>query len=177
MARIPNAFHIVGRVNVARPLQFRNAFENLPVTADLMQLARKRPMLPGQVGNIVEAAGTRFFAVWFRRRTTKWGTDANGRRVLLAQTGDIRYMRCRLHVKCHCRNILPPGQRAAEDAMHQLKTAWDIERFAHLRSEGFTKREAGYKSYRRFPLDGVLEIYPDYAAERPARRRQRQRVA
>jgi len=98
---------------------------------------------------ILASPGKFFFVEFHLRRASR--TDGR-------PAGTIRRMLAKVPCHKYKKGIVSDAERAAEDAANDTVTCWDVQKFKELRANGVPLMEAGWQSYRRIPLDDIVNI-------------------
>ena len=92
----------------------------------------------------------KFFSVTFQRRTD--------RRDGSAVAGDLRTMLCRTNMTKFKLGVVSDFERDEEDFRNAIITCWDFGQYIVNRRTGLSKRQAGFRSWRRIDICGIRNI-------------------
>lgn len=102
-----------------------------------------------EIFRLMRSGGGRFFSVEFERRTRS--------RHSAQVEGDRRVMLCRTQMQAHKKGIISDVLRDEEDFRCAVLTVWSVNDFMRLRKLGQNHRDAGFNSWRRIDLAGIVK--------------------
>lgn len=106
-------------------------------------------MTTQQALNKIASKKGKFFKVSFKRKRDK---RINGK--IIHKAGDVREMVCRCGVSKFAKGV---STNKYSDAKNNLVTVFDIQTYNYLK-KSLGAQKAGQASYRRIPLNNVIDI-------------------